>query len=170
MSFSDNNKNSDVICSFCGKRGDQVKRMLAGRNGYICDECIELCSEVLKEEYERDNNITAPKALENLPTPKEIKAVLDEYVIGQEEPKKTLAVAVYNHYKRINYGSTRPEDKDVELQKSRQRKNAAGPDAGKDPAGSLCHCGCHHADRSGLCGRRRGKHPASPDPERGLRY
>ena len=118
MSFSDNNKNSDVICSFCGKRGDQVKRMLAGRNGYICDECIELCSEVLKEEYERDNNITAPKALENLPTPKEIKAVLDEYVIGQEEPKKTLAVAVYNHYKRINYGSTRPEDKDVELQKS----------------------------------------------------
>ena len=57
MSFSDNKK-SDVICSFCGKRNDQVKRMLAGRNGYICDECIELCSEVLKEEYEQDNNIT----------------------------------------------------------------------------------------------------------------
>ena len=117
MSFSDNKK-SDVICSFCGKRNDQVKRMLAGRNGYICDECIELCSEVLKEEYEQDNNITSPKALQNLPTPKEIKAILDEYVIGQDEPKKTLAVAVYNHYKRINYGSTRPEDKDVELQKS----------------------------------------------------
>ena len=117
MSFSDNKK-SDVICSFCGKRNDQVKRMLAGRNGYICDECIELCSEVLKEEYEQDNNITSPQALQNLPTPKEIKAILDEYVIGQDEPKKTLAVAVYNHYKRINYGSTRPEDKDVELQKS----------------------------------------------------
>ena len=118
MSYSDNNKNNNVICSFCGKRSDQVKRMLAGRNGYICDECIELCSEVLKEEYEQDNNITSPKALQNLPTPKEIKAILDEYVIGQEEPKKTLAVAVYNHYKRINYGTGRPEDKDVELQKS----------------------------------------------------
>ena len=105
MSFSDNKKN-DVICSFCGKRNDQVKRMLAGRNGYICDECIELCSEVLKEEYEQDNNITSPQALQNLPTPKEIKAILDEYVIGQDEPKKTLAVAA------------RPEDKDVELQKS----------------------------------------------------
>ena len=118
MSYSDNNKNNNVICSFCGKRSDQVKRMLAGRNGYICDECIELCSEVLKEEYEQDNNIASPKALQNLPTPKEIKAILDEYVIGQEEPKKTLAVAVYNHYKRINYGTGRPEDKDVELQKS----------------------------------------------------
>ena len=118
MSFSDNNKNKNVVCSFCGKRSDQVKRMLAGRNGYICDECIELCSEVLKEEYEQDNNIASPKALQNLPTPKEIKAILDEYVIGQEEPKKTLAVAVYNHYKRINYGTGRPEDKDVELQKS----------------------------------------------------
>ena len=77
-----------------------------------------MCSEVLKEEYEQDNNITSPQALQNLPTPKEIKAILDEYVIGQDEPKKTLAVAVYNHYKRINYGSTRPEDNDVELQKS----------------------------------------------------
>ena len=118
MNFSDDTKSRNVICSFCGKRGDQVKRMLAGRNGYICDECIELCTEVLREEYERENNIAEPKALQTLPTPKEIKAILDEYVIGQEEPKKTLAVAVYNHYKRINYGTGRPEDKDVELQKS----------------------------------------------------
>ena len=119
MSFSDNNKNNNnVICSFCGKRRDQVKRILAGRNGYICDECIELCTEVLKEEFDKENNLTDDKAFQSLPTPKEIKAILDEYVIGQEEPKKALAVAVYNHYKRISFGTGRPEDKDVELQKS----------------------------------------------------
>ena len=121
MNFSDNNNkknNSNIICSFCGKRGDQVKRILAGRNGYICDECIELCTEVLKEEFENENEIAHKKAVQSLPTPKEIKAILDEYVIGQEEPKKTLAVAVYNHYKRINYETAVSEDKDVELQKS----------------------------------------------------
>ena len=118
MNFSNDTKNRNVICSFCGKRGDQVKRMLAGRNGYSCDECIELCKEVLDEEFEKENGIVETEALKSLPTPKEIKAILDEYVIGQDEPKKTLAVAVYNHYKRINYGSGRPEDKDVELQKS----------------------------------------------------
>ncbi|MBQ8919218.1 MAG: ATP-dependent protease ATP-binding subunit ClpX [Acidaminococcaceae bacterium] len=118
MNFSDDTKSSNVICSFCGKRGDQVKRMLAGRNGYICDECIELCTEVLKEEFEKENENPNRQPLQSLPTPKEIKAILDEYVIGQEEPKKTLAVAVYNHYKRISYETGRPEDKDVELQKS----------------------------------------------------
>ena len=109
MNFSDDNKNSNVVCSFCGKRGDQVKRMLAGRNGYICDECIELCTEVLREEFDKGGG-KDKEVLETLPTPKEIKAVLDEYVIGQEEPKKTLSVAVYNHYKRINYESAHAED------------------------------------------------------------
>ncbi|MBQ9283809.1 MAG: ATP-dependent protease ATP-binding subunit ClpX [Acidaminococcaceae bacterium] len=118
MNFSEDNKKSNVICSFCGKRGDQVKRMLAGRNGYICDECIELCTEVLKEEFENENDPSNTKTLQTLPTPKEIKEILDQYVIGQEEPKKTLAVAVYNHYKRINYETGRPEDRDIELQKS----------------------------------------------------
>ena len=118
MNFSDDNKKSNVICSFCGKRGDQVQRMLAGRNGYICDECIELCTEVLKEEFENENDPSNTKTLQTLPTPKEIKEILDQYVIGQEEPKKTLAVAVYNHYKRINYETGRPEDRDIELQKS----------------------------------------------------
>ena len=118
MNFSEDNKKSNVICSFCGKRGDQVKRMLAGRNGYICDECIELCTEVLKEEFENENDPSNTKTLQTLPTPKEIKEILDQYVIGQEETKKTLAVAVYNHYKRINYETGRPEDRDIELQKS----------------------------------------------------
>ena len=118
MNFSEDNKKSNVICSFCGKRGDQVKRMLAGRNGYICDECIELCTEVLKEEFENENDPSNTKTLQTLPTPKEIKESLDQYVIWQEEPKKTLAVAVYNHYKRINYETGRPEDRDIELQKS----------------------------------------------------
>jgi ATP-dependent Clp protease ATP-binding subunit ClpX len=116
MKFTDGNENG-IVCSFCGKREDQVKRLLAGRNGYICDECIALCNEVLRE----DNQVTdkEPLAVEELPKPKEIKAILDEYVIGQEEAKKTLSVAVYNHYKRINYEVTNEEKtEEVELQKS----------------------------------------------------
>jgi ATP-dependent Clp protease ATP-binding subunit ClpX len=103
MKFTDGTGNENgIVCSFCGKREDQVKRLLAGRNGYICDECIALCNEVLREDTqggEKKNHL----AVEELPKPKEIKAILDEYVIGQEEAKKTLSVAVYNHYKRINY-------------------------------------------------------------------
>jgi ATP-dependent Clp protease ATP-binding subunit ClpX len=116
MKFTDGNENG-IVCSFCGKREDQVKRLLAGRNGYICDECIALCNEVLRE----DNQVTDKESLavEELPKPKEIKAILDEYVIGQEEAKKTLSVAVYNHYKRINYEVTNEEKtEEVELQKS----------------------------------------------------
>lgn len=117
MKFSDDNNSSQIVCSFCGKRGDQVKRMLAGRNGYICDECIELCNEVLREEFGQEDR-QAAEAKTELPKPREIKTVLDQYVIGQEEAKKTLSVAVYNHYKRINYEMLNPEERDVELQKS----------------------------------------------------
>ena len=117
MKFSDDNNSSQIVCSFCGKRGDQVKRMLAGRNGYICDECIELCNEVLREEFGHEDR-QAAEAKTELPKPREIKTVLDQYVIGQEEAKKTLSVAVYNHYKRINYEMLNPEERDVELQKS----------------------------------------------------
>ena len=99
-------------CSFCGKTQDQVKRLIAGPNVYICDECIELCSEIIEEElegaYEDDEAMDIPK-------PKEIKAHLDEYVIGQEDAKKALAVAVYNHYKRI-YKQRKSDD--IEIQKS----------------------------------------------------
>ena len=99
-------------CSFCGKSQDQVKRLIAGPNVYICDECVELCQEIIKEEFEEivDTEITG------LPKPQEIKKYLDEYVIGQDEAKKTLAVAVYNHYKRIF--STDTKNKEIELQKS----------------------------------------------------
>ena len=117
MKYTDDN-HKGIVCSFCGKREDQVKRILAGRNGYICDECIELCNEVLREDWS-DEKGAVGSALVDLPKPKEIRAMLDEYVIGQEEAKKTLSVAVYNHYKRINYEAEHKQQKDdVELQKS----------------------------------------------------
>ncbi len=98
-------------CSFCGKAQDQVKKLIAGPGVYICDECIELCNEIIEEELGEEADIE----LCNIPKPKEIKEILDQYVIGQEEAKKTLAVAVYNHYKRIG-ANTRVDE--VELQKS----------------------------------------------------
>jgi ATP-dependent Clp protease ATP-binding subunit ClpX len=97
-------------CSFCGKSQDQVKRLIAGPGVYICDECIELCSEIVAEELTEKSEQDFTK----LPKPMDIKAHLDQYVIGQESAKKSLSVAVYNHYKRINY----PKKSDVELSKS----------------------------------------------------
>lgn len=98
-------------CSFCGKLQEQVKKLVAGPGVYICDECIELCNEIIEEELSEDMDVE----LRDVPKPKEIKDILDQYVIGQEEAKKSLAVAVYNHYKRINLGVKMD---DVELQKS----------------------------------------------------
>lgn len=103
-----------VRCSFCNKSEDQVRKLIAGPDGvYICDECIEICDEILAEELEDDYGAAGDEEI-NLLKPEEIKAFLDEYVIGQEEAKKALAVAVYNHYKRILAG----KDLEVELQKS----------------------------------------------------
>lgn len=112
MNFGDGNDNS-YTCSFCGKKQGQVRKLVAGHNVFICDECIEVCNEMLAEEFS-----TQPQPLNGeLPKPQEIKTILDQYVIGQDEAKKTLAVAVYNHYKRINY-ETQHKNEDVELQKS----------------------------------------------------
>ena len=99
-------------CSFCGKTQDQVRKLVAGPGVYICDECIELCNEIIAEEFSEDVEVE----LKDVPKPRDIRAILDQYVIGQDEAKKTLSVAVYNHYKRIN--STQPKGDDVELQKS----------------------------------------------------
>ena len=104
-------RDKKLHCSFCGKSQDEVRKLIAGPSVYICDECIELCNEILAEEYERDE--FEPGFA--LPKPTEIKAFLDEYVIGQEQAKKILSVAVYNHYKRIH---SRPDLDGVEVQKS----------------------------------------------------
>lgn len=98
-------------CSFCGKSKESVKKFISGPSVYICNECVSLCNEILAEEEERE----AADAVPPIPTPREIKAVLDEYVIGQEEAKKSLSVAVYNHYKRVNHHGVLD---DVEIEKS----------------------------------------------------
>ncbi|WP_311537371.1 ATP-dependent Clp protease ATP-binding subunit ClpX [uncultured Anaerococcus sp.] len=103
---------TQVRCSFCGKDASQVKRIIAGANGYICNECVELCSEIIEGEAKAMDDFAFDFELSK---PREIKDYLDQYVIGQEEAKKTLSVAVYNHYKRI---TSNEEDTDVELQKS----------------------------------------------------
>ncbi|MCI8481882.1 MAG: AAA domain-containing protein, partial [Clostridia bacterium] len=114
MAKNQNEKN--IKCSFCGKAQDSVKRIVAGPGVYICDECISLCKNIIEEDYilEEEAGYTIDEVT-TLPKPEEIKKTLDEYVIGQEEAKRTLSVAVYNHYKRIN---TEDEISDVEIQKS----------------------------------------------------
>ena len=105
-------------CSFCGKSQKQVKKLIAGPGVYICDECIDLCNEIIEEELTE----TADVSFDNLPNPREVRAFLDDYVVGQDDAKKILSVAVYNHYRRIQHqsegGSTVGRRDDVELQKS----------------------------------------------------
>lgn len=109
-----NRKNEGTpVCSFCGRSGDEVEKLIAGPGVYICNECIEVCSNILREELKADKKKAAPHF--KLPTPEEIKKYMDQYVIEQGDAKMALAVAVYNHYKRIEHEG---EDDDVELQKS----------------------------------------------------
>jgi ATP-dependent Clp protease ATP-binding subunit ClpX len=111
MTRKKNDRGGDLVCSFCGKSQDEVKKLIAGPTVYICDECIELCNDIIAEEFEKEE---AAK-LSSVPKPTEIKEAIDDYVIGQERAKKILSVAVYNHYKRIE---SRAEMEDVEIQKS----------------------------------------------------
>jgi len=116
MSNKDNNKEEDKLlyCSFCGKNQNEVRKLIAGPSVYICNECIDLCNDIIKEEI---SEATEPEE-EGFPVPIEIKASLDEYVIGQEEAKKNLSVAVYNHYKRLKGDKKLNSDDEVELTKS----------------------------------------------------
>ena len=113
-----------VKCSFCGKTQDNVRKIIAGPGVYICNECVGLCNEIIENEYYEDENESYTLAgLEKIPSPREIKDILDQYVIGQDEAKKTLSVAVYNHYKRIAneeemMSKHEKSDDDVEIQKS----------------------------------------------------
>jgi ATP-dependent Clp protease ATP-binding subunit ClpX len=109
--FKFNDEKGQLKCSFCGKTQDQVRKLVAGPGVYICDECIELCTEIVEEELGNEEEVE----FKDVPKPIEIRDILNEYVIGQDEAKKTLAVAVYNHYKRIN---SKSKVDDVELQKS----------------------------------------------------
>lgn len=109
--FKFNDEKGQLKCSFCGKSQEQVRKLVAGPGVYICDECIELCTEIVEEELGHEEELD----LKEIPKPKEIRDILDQYVIGQEQAKKSLSVAVYNHYKRIN---TQNKIEDVELQKS----------------------------------------------------
>ncbi len=109
-----NEKSRGVCCSFCGKSQDQVRRLIAGPGAYICNECVRVCLDIIADDEDRNDPAPSLEMPGEIPTPREIKAVLDQYVIGQERAKVALSVAVYNHYKRILYGG----DDEIELQKS----------------------------------------------------
>ena len=117
MQKNENNKN--IRCSFCGKTQDSVEKIVAGPGVYICNECIQVCSNIIENEYYEDEEDLYTTVEEDVvPTPEEIKTILDEYVIGQEDAKKSLSVAVYNHYKRINNEEEKNNKDDIEIKKS----------------------------------------------------
>mgnify|MGYP001812004908 CR=1 FL=1 len=108
---SGNDTEKLLYCSFCGKSQHEVKKLIAGPSVYVCDECVELCNDIIREEMEEEST----SAIRKLPTPHEIKSILNDYVIGQERAKKVLSVAVYNHYKRLE---VKHKKDDIELSKS----------------------------------------------------
>ena len=118
MNRRDATRDGNLYCSFCGKSQKEVRKLIAGPTVYICNECIELCNEIIAEEEAKETHIR--KRYPSLPTPSQIKSFLDEYVIGQGRAKRILAVAVYNHYKRIELSAYNNKKKngDVEVQKS----------------------------------------------------
>jgi ATP-dependent Clp protease ATP-binding subunit ClpX len=113
LSTNDEKKSDFLKCSFCGKSQNQVKKLIAGPGVYVCNECVDLCNEIIDEELKEQREVD----FKDLPKPKEIYSILNEYVIGQERAKKVLSVAVYNHYKRVKYEGSLNED-DIEIQKS----------------------------------------------------
>ena len=163
--------NEQLLCSFCGKSQRQVKKLIAGPGVYICDECIDLCNEIIDEE------LTAPPSfdLEHLPKPRQIYDVLNEYVVGQEEAKRTLSVAVYNHYKRVQM--LQSDEDDIELQKSNILllgptgcgKTLLAQTLAQDPQRAVRDRRRDRADGGRLRRRGRREHPAEADPGGRLR-
>ena len=163
--------NEQLLCSFCGKSQRQVKKLIAGPGVYICDECIDLCNEIIDEE------LTTPRTfdLENLPKPREIYSVLQEYVVGQEPAKRTLSVAVYNHYKRVQMAQS--EEQDLELQKSNILllgptgcgKTLLAQTLAQHPQRPVRDRRRHGAHGGRLRRRGRREHPPEADPGRRLR-
>ena len=163
-------------CSFCGKTQKQVKKLIAGPGVYICDECIDLCNEIIEEELAESSEL----GLDELPKPREIFEFLEQYVIGQDAAKKALAVAVYNHYKRIQAGESalgqegpRPRrDRQVQHpadRPDRLRQDLPRADPGPDAQRAVRHRRRHGPDRGRLRRRGRREHPAQADPGRRLR-
>lgn len=133
--------------------------LLTGIDGYICDDCVRQAGLILDRENLGTNQSHQHK-VEKIPTPTEIKALMDQYVIGQEEAKRVLAVAVYNHYKRLRYTEMKHDSDDVEIEKSNiilvgetgTGKDVDGQNDCPHVGRAVLHCRCYHADRSGLCG------------------
>ena len=113
--MSNNKDIRHLHCSFCGKSEEQVKKLIEGPGVYICNECVDLCFEIFEDEFDNVPEEAVEKEIQDLPKPKEIKAFLDDYIVGQDVAKRALSVAIYNHYKRIGYNG---EKDDIELQKS----------------------------------------------------
>ena len=157
-----------LYCSFCGKSQHEVRKLIAGPTVFICDECVELCTDIIREEHKS----SLVKSRAGVPTPSEIKGVLDDYVIGQEQAKRVLRVAVHNHYKRLAHGA---KGSDVELQKSNILligptgcgKTLLGADARAHARRAVHHGRCDHLDRGGL--RRRGRREHHPEAAAGGR-
>ena len=165
-----NGENEVLRCSFCNKDQNDVRKLIAGPTVFICDECVEVCNDIIAD----DNRFQRPDGTRSaLPVPQEIKKFLDEYVIGQEQTKKKLAVAVYNHYKRIEIQKQSKTRNEVELNKSnilligpdRHRQDAARADARQAAVGPLHHRRRDDADRSRL--RRRGRREHHPQAAAG---
>ena len=162
---------SDLLkCSFCGKSQKQVKKLIAGPGVYICDECIDLCNEIIEEEL----SDTSELKLDELPKPAEIYAFLDEYVVGQDKAKKVMSVAVYNHYKRIQVGregsgGRAPEVEHHDPRPDGLRQDLPGADAGADAERPVRDRRRHRAHGGRLRRRGRREHPAEADPGGRLR-
>jgi ATP-dependent Clp protease ATP-binding subunit ClpX len=144
-----------LYCSFCGKSQHEVKKLIAGPSVFICDECIDLCNEIIRDELPTGDD--QREARGDLPTPSEIKANLDNYVIGQEPAKRGLSVAVYNHYKRLRHKEKAKKD-DVELTKSNIL--LIGPTGSGKTLLAQTLARCHNAHGSRLC--RRGRRECHP--------